>query len=354
MNKEAKFFSTKKKILYTVIILFFFLTIIVLVGEVTTRAIDKPTEYSNKSVIHDQLGWVPKQDYSSTYNVKNYGKDATSYIVDYRTEKYGFRKWGDPDSPKPIVWFIGDSFVQSVEVSNNDLFYKHIGDSLDVEIFAFGQAGYGIFQEKLILDSYIEKVNPDLIVWEVCDNDFVDDYAPLEYNSGYKVGLRRPYLNLDGSITYRKPVPRWQEFVDQSKFLALIRKKIQNTFEAKDEVTTQKLINDLNKDYKPYAESIAITKLIVASIKETTKDIPVIAFSASRFEPSLTNITDIFENSDIPFNNKIGKQVQKKTKEGPTLLSKDGYHWNPEGQKFIAEMLIPDIENAITQIKSKN
>ncbi|MFT6338789.1 MAG: lysophospholipase L1-like esterase [Halioglobus sp.] len=354
MSKPTKQFSLKQKVQYTSVIVLFFLLIMWLFGEVILRVTAKPTEYSNKSIIHEQLGWVPKQDYSASYKMKNFGENGISYKVNYRTEKYGFRKWGDPNSLQPKVWFIGDSFVQSVEASNEDLFYKHIGDSLDIEVFAFGQAGYGILQEKLILDSYIEKIKPDLIIWQVCDNDFVDNYAPLEYNSGYKVGLRRPYLNKDGSITYRKPVPKWQEVVDKSKFLALIRKKLQNTFGDKTKITTQKMINDLNKEYPPYLESLEITKMIVASIKETTKNIPIIAFSASRFEPSLTNISEIFEGQNIPLNNKLGRQIQKKSKEGPILLSKDGYHWNPAGQRFVADMLIPDVAKALYKIKTNN
>ncbi len=320
---------------------------IIIIGEIAMRLTSTPTEYSDKSLIHKQLGWVPKSDYSSSYKVKNYGKKATSYKVDYSTGQNGFRIWGNTEASKPKVWFIGDSFVQSVEVSNENLFYKYIGDSLGVEVFAFGQAGYGTLQQKLILDKYIDEIDPDLIVWQTCDNDFVDNHAPLEYNSGYKVGLRRPYLNLDGSIIYRKPVPRWVEIIDKSKFLGLMRKKIKNTFSSKATVTSQKLINDLNKEYLPYAKSIEITDKIVASIIETTKEVPVIAFSASRFEPSLANMAQIFNNNDIPYNYRVGRQIFDKNKIGPTLHSSDGYHWNPAGQKYLSELLIPDIVKAL-------
>jgi len=347
LNKPKKQFSLKQKLAYSAIIFGFFFLLILLIGEIIVRLTTQPTEYSDKSIMHDELGWMPKANYSSTYKVRNQGKNASTYKVNYATDKYGFREWGDPSTSKPKVWFVGDSFVQSVEVSNENLFYNHIKDSLNIEVFAFGQAGYGILQEKMIVDKYIELIKPDLIVWQTCDNDFVDNHAPLEYNSGYKVGLRRPYLNLDGEIEYRKPVPKWVEIVDKSKFLGLIRKKIKNTFGSKENVSAQQLITDLNKDYPPYAKSIEITNQIVAGIRKTTKNTPVIAFSASRFEPSLANMAEIFKNNNIPYNYKVGRQVFDKNKSGSTLHSSDGYHWNPAGQKYISKLLIPDINNAL-------
>jgi len=290
-----------------------------------------------------ELGWLPKANYSSTYQMSTHGDDPIAYNVEYETQDHGFRQWGDVNSSRPKVFFIGDSYVQAVEVSNDKTFFSLFGDSLNVEVFAFGQAGYGTLQQKMILKKYLDLINPDLIILQTCDNDFVDNFAPLEYNSKYKVGLRRPYYDLEGKISYRKPVPRWKEIVDKSKFLGLMRKKIENTFKSKDEKSAQDLMAELKEKYPPYDTSIKITSKLLSEIKTLAGDVPILAFSASPFEPQLTAFRKLSESAGIPFDDGIGKEIQRLSWHKKKVYSQDGYHWSERGHREVSHLLIANL-----------
>ena len=334
----------------------FFLLVITILGEVIVRIFfNNPQEYSDKSLMDSELGWLPKEDYSSTYKMSTHGDNPIEYDVKYETQKNGFRSWGDLNSAKSKILFIGDSYVQAVEVSNDKTFFSHVGDSLEVEVFAFGQAGYGTLQQKMILDKYLDLIDPDLIILQTCDNDFVDNYAPLEYNSKYKVGLRRPYYDLEGNISYRKPMPKWKEVVDKSKFVGLLRRKIENTFTSKNTKSAQDQMAELKEKYEPYAISQEITAKLLSEIKNISGDIPIVAFSASPFEPQLSAFKSLSESANIPFYDDIGKEIQRLSWHKKKVYSQDGYHWSERGHKKVSKLLIANlIEGGITSNLNKN
>lgn len=337
-----KTFTTLQKLKFTLVTILFFLFLILVIGEIFSRIIIKEKPYFNKADLSKELGWVNKPNLDLTYDISTYGDNGAKYPVHYTTEANGFRAWGDIHSNKKKVFFIGDSYVQSVEVSTDSVFYNHLKNSLDIEVFAYGHAGYGNLQEKIILEKYKDTIKPDLIVLQVCDNDFVDNHAPLEYKSNYRVGVKRPYYDVNGRLIYRKAVPKWQEILDKSKFLKLLRQKIKTTlFPVK--VSTQKLITEKGKNYKPYNESVEITKLIFKEIKASSGDTPLLVFSASSYEPYTKDIKEICKANDIPFTAKIGKHFYHLKNNEPSYLSSDGYHWSPKGQKRVAEMLAPFI-----------
>ena len=161
---------------------------------------------------------------------------------------------------KRRFFFVGDSYIQSVEVSNNKLFYNLLKDSLDIEVFCLRTRWIWYSSgKKMVIERFVDQIKPDLIVLATCDNDFIDNYAPLEYNSTYKVGIRRPYYELDGNVTYRKAMPRMQEVIDKSLFLGLIRRKLTNSVIKSTEPSSQELMAKLQREYPPYDRSIKIT-----------------------------------------------------------------------------------------------
>ena len=339
---ERREFSLWSKVKFTSILLLIFLLIISIIGEVVVRHYFMPPskEYSDKTFLDQEFGWLPKSDFQDAYTMKTHGDDPFDYDVNYTTDQNGFRVWGDVNSEKPIFFFVGDSYVQAVEVSTDKTFYSYIGDSLGVEVFAFGQAGYGSLQEKMILEKYIDVIQPDFIILQTCDNDFVDNYAPLEYHSKYRVGLRRPYYNLSGTIDYRRPMPRWKEYVDQSKFWGLIRRKIERTFFEKEENSSQDMMAKFGKEYAPYRISQEITYEVFKDIKKIADDIPIVAFSASPYEPQLTDMKEISIKAKIPFYESIGTKIQTSSWHKKVVYTYDGFHWTELGHKKVSDYLI--------------
>lgn len=349
MSERSKTYSSFEAFKYLSFTFLMFLVILIGIGEIIIRIVSEELPYKEKANLNEQIGWVTKENYTSEYVMNEFGEEGRLYPVKYQTFQHGFRAWGDLRSSKPKVFFIGDSYVQAVEVSNDKTFYHHLKDSLDIEVFAYGHAGYGTLQELMILKKYIEIIDPDLIVLQTCDNDFIDNHAPLEYNSTYKVGLRRPYYNLEKKTIYRMAMPRYQELIDKSKFLGLLRKKLENTFPGVKGLSAQQRMTKDGRRYLPYDESIRITSLILSDMKETAGSIPVIAFSASPYEPQVSAFKEISEVNGIPFNAEVGKRIQKMVWSKVNLLSSDGYHWNELGHKRVAGLLVDDLYSVLNK-----
>ncbi|MGI9499777.1 MAG: hypothetical protein ACR2P3_07050, partial [Geminicoccaceae bacterium] len=64
--------------------------------------------------------------------------DGIEYRVDYSTNEFGSRLWGDSSSSRPKVMIVGDSFTDAQEVSDDKTYYAVLKSKMDVEVFAYG------------------------------------------------------------------------------------------------------------------------------------------------------------------------------------------------------------------------
>jgi hypothetical protein len=65
-------------------------------------------------------------------------------------------------------------------------------------IFAYGGGGYGTLQEYMILDRYVDKINPDMVLWQFCANDLIINSHELESASfSNNNQMKRPYYEND-------------------------------------------------------------------------------------------------------------------------------------------------------------
>ena len=311
----------------------------------------RPAPY-NTAIKDKELGWKMTPDY--TFDGKMQDAAGNAYPIRLRYDSQGFKSYGDIHSDKPKVFFIGDSYTASIEVSNEDSFFELIKDSLDVEVFAYGQAGYGTLQQLMILEKYVPIIQPDLIVWQTCSNDFVDNYAPLELLSGYKVGERRPYLQDDLSIRYEQPLSGLEYLALKSGFFNLLHNSWKNfSFNHLKEnkkiaeywISNQKEFGT----YQPYEEAKKATELIVHQIEDQLPlVVDILVFSAGTFEPQMTDLKEIFATAGYyKFNTKAAKLVQKAKYHKQIVNSKDQYHWNPYGHELIAKGLLEDIRKLV-------
>ena len=329
-----------------------FFSLLIGLGELIVRFTTHAgsNEYGDKSLIDDELGWYPKENFELSTRVTDIN-DNTDTVL-YSTQDHGFRKWGNIETEKHKILFIGDSYTQAVEVASSDAYYSIIGDSLDCEIFAFGQAGYGTIQELMILKKYIKFIDPDLVVLQVCDNDYIDNYYKLELESNYKVGLRRPYMDLEGNIYYRRPVSDLREILGRSKFIDLILRKIKYGLMNQIKDPTEKKISEMGDAYEDYRISKQLTDMAIKNMKEELNGTPFLIFSASSFEPQMGDFKTIAEDQAIGFNASAINAVNE-LKGSMTLHSKDGYHWIKEGHRIIGHELIPSIVSLL-EIEENN
>jgi len=225
---KKKQVSFTKALSYWVVGILILGLIILIPAELVTRLLQDKSPYYKSAFIDNHYGWKTKANYKEQKKIDVI--HGESYTVDYNTGHEGFRPYGDPNSSLPKLLVIGDSYTQAVEANNGRAYADVLADSLGLELFTYGQAGYGTYQQYLILHAYIDAIRPQILLLQVCDNDFIDNYTPLEYTSNYKVGEKRPYLQQDGTTTFERPVPKWQRIIDKSAFLEILRKKFQTTF----------------------------------------------------------------------------------------------------------------------------
>jgi len=295
----------------------------------------------------EYFGWVMKPNYS--YSGTKRDKAGVEYSLELNYNQNGFKIFGDPKASKPKIFFIGDSYTASVETSNNNTFYKLIADSLDAEVFAYGHAGYSNLQEYMVMDKWVDIIKPNIIVMEVCSNDFIDNYAPLEMECGYKVGERRPYLDINNNITYYRPLSFFQKVKEKSRFINWFSTKIENSWYNITKIEKrvgEYYISSERTNYEPYKNSIEITSLILDKIKNRIpSNTKFIAFTADSFQPAMDDFKYLFGLKQLYFTKKpVSKIDYYEFEKLGNVRASDGYHWNNLGQQLIASGLIEELK----------
>ncbi len=313
------------------------------IKKITVEQLEPNPPY-NTAEKEAEIGWKPKANYLFDGKMKD--ADGKEYPLHLTTNEAGFRQYGNPKSKKTKVFFLGDSYTQSVEVSDDKVFYKIIGDSLSIEVFAYGMAGYGQLQEYMILDKYYDKIKPDIVVLQVCSNDFIDNHYKVELESGYKVGLRRPYWTTEGEIVYHHPIPMWQKVEKYSRFLGFILKMWHNTQQnvgIKD--PAEKLIAEQGSTYEPFAYSVNVTEQLLQKIitRIDTKT-QLIVFNADHYDPQAAEFKAICEANNVIYTSNATDALLLKEHSGITIRAGDGYHWNELGHQVVAKALMEDLK----------
>jgi lysophospholipase L1-like esterase len=357
MSEKKAPLSTGRKLVYSLVVLLFFIVAVILVGEIvirvcckqkyTKQALYPPYDLSQKD---DKLGWRIKPNYAFDGNMPDL--ERKEYPVSLRFDDNGFKAFGDTAAAKPKIFFLGDSYTASIEASNEHTFFNLIGDSLDAEIFAYGQAGYGTLQQYMMFDEWVDKIRPGAVVWQVCSNDFIDNEASLEIEAGYKVGERRPYLGENGEIYYRLPVNFWQSLQRNILFFKWLderRKVFQQKFMGQEIRVAEYYVSNEKRAYPPYDRSVRNTERTVEMIKKRLPaGIKLIAFSADLYEPQLSEFRRIFESNGFAFYDTPARLVEQATHEQKLVTrSLDGYHWNHTGHELVARALVPVLREAL-------
>ena len=147
-----------------------------------------------------ELAWVPTPSYApKTRQLRDLA--GRSYERVYRTDARGSRLWGThPGGPK--VLFIGDSYTQAVEVSNDQTYYAQFARLSGLDGYEIGAGGYGTLQEFMLTARTLRAahVQPDIVVLQFCSNDWINNSAELEGEWIYLDQRIRPYQTMDGRV----------------------------------------------------------------------------------------------------------------------------------------------------------
>ncbi len=331
----------KKQFLKNSILFICTMVFVFLAGEVAYRITKFVVRGTWKPVIviSRDLGWISPPDYK-TKSTRFVDAGGKSYERKYQTFKHGFRAWGNVSSNNPKIFFIGDSFTQCFDVSNENTYYgvfkKHF--PVGVEIFAYGGGGYGTLQEYMIIDKYINQIKPDALVLQFCSNDFGNNSFQSEAKSIALNHTIKPYL-VEGKIVYR--FSKWHPYpilLKYSMFFSFL------------DTRTQKLRYKLKWGYNcKAAKSInnespyQITSKIMAMIrKRVPANIPLYTFNCKGEKEDkvvYNQFLKVTETNDfivIPY---VMQAVADAEGSGKVVRAEDRGHLNNLGNEIMGRQL---------------
>ncbi len=328
--------------------IFIQLFIFLLLGEVGSRLI-LPNHQSAENLhfntveIDEELGWKVKPSQHFIDTIKdNAGKD---YVVDFKTHEDGIKKINTivSDTIEKKVLFIGDSYTIAVEVSNEKTFYGLLEKRMPIEIYAYAAGGYSTLQKLLMFEKLVDQIKPDLVVWQFCSNDFIDNYPELEMEANYKIGVRRPYWNLNNEIEYRTPIPtllQWSRYSKLAYAIYLVKEKLKSKV-SKDQKPAEQKIAEQHFEYEHYKNAHEITGRLLKKIKSSIpKNIPFLVFPADAFNPQMDDYIQLCRTHKIDYEISVAHKLNEaRFGRKEEIFTYDGWHWNERGHEVVADAL---------------
>ncbi|MCH8903490.1 MAG: SGNH/GDSL hydrolase family protein [Bacteroidetes bacterium] len=335
-------------------LLFSFVTIVLifLLLEGTVRGFYMiKNKINGKPRTHSEyLGWKTVDNISSNNEVKGYGK------INYSTTIHGFRRFGDVDSEKVKIFVVGDSYTQAYNVDDDSTYYDFIENNHnEVEMFAYGCSGYGSLQEYMIIDKYMDSINPDLILWQFCSNDVINNVHEFESSSIIDNNLMtRPYLE-DGEIVYKFPTPNlfMHRVLQSSYLLKFLNIRMRLLYGI---IAPQTIENKLTKEHPLLVEGKSVTIEILTLLKERCGEIPILAFNMDRPEWLGETYNEVCASTGIIFLDNIPDIILTAQEAGIKVTGlPHNVHFNNTGNSIIGNHILNYLlaEGLIEKIQSR-
>lgn len=293
----------------------------------------------------EQIGWTAEPGSTKHHKDAGMGFDVVYHINSegFRGPSYDLRK---PAGVYRIL-VLGDSLGFGWGISENKNFAMLLDDKLNnVEVVNLSLSGYGTDQEYLRFLKEGVAYNPDLVIVQVTHNDFEEIMYPF-FNQKPKpqfLVTEEGALKL-ANVPVRPVGGRCQEFYDNSlplpfkewlgwhsysynlfneKYFALKRK----TSRSPSAVPAKEVLS---------RESRTLFKKIISQLKNKLDEIGakgIIVYSSKDL-----NEDGQFADIDLPTVNLYPQFVEHSSKYSRELFFKDGFHWNEEGHRLVADAL---------------
>jgi len=319
--------------------------IILGLGEICLRLIF--VKYPRPLTLDEKLGWKTTPNYYRRVVLKDAG--GQEYQAEVTTDKNGFKLFGNPAAERTKIFVIGDSFTQALEVSNEKAYYGILADRLkQVEIFAYGAAGYSSLQEMMMIDEVVDTIRPQVILLQFCFNDFFDNDARIDL-VGDNNAVTRPYMDLQGNIFYKNPANCPEiisRLIPYSSLIKFSVGKITRLLAARREADA--IIKEIEKEgntHEKFQHAAAVTQKIIEAIGKRTSGITMLTFSADEKEPYFSEFKKIASLEGFRFIEGIPEALRDYERRGFTTKAADHYHWNELGHKIVAEKIYEYLVN---------
>ena len=290
--------------------------------------------------LDSELGWRATEYYEEALVERT--KRGLPYAVKRSQKQYGFRRFGDPNSTKVKMLVIGDSFTHATAVSDDRTDHAWLSKLLDAEVFAYGAGGYGTLQEYLILDRYVDLIKPDMVLWQFCINDFINNDNELELLSRVNNnGLQRPYW-VNGTVVHLSPKKSGKELREwinrHTRFLYFIVSRIDKFRAITSDYTVESDIEAQGFAHRGFLRSVQVTDELIGRVRARVGALPIMAFSCGSVVPYSEGFARVTSHHGIEYWDDVADVVLKAEQRGEDVLSSDE-HWNEYGHKLIALQL---------------
>ena len=247
------------------------------------------------------------------------------------------------------------SMWATVEVWGNEalqfVMFAILAKLLDIEVFAYGVGGYGTLQEFLILDRYFDVIHPDVILWQYCINDFINNDNQLERLSRINNnGWVRPYW-LQGHIQLLSPKESSIQVRDwinrHSRFLYFVVTRLDRLRASQTRDTVEVDIEAEGMRHAGFARAVGVTDELMAQVRARVAQRPIMAFNCVEKEPYSQALRDISAHHGITYWDDVARTVQAAAERGEDVYASDGGHWNEHGHELAAKALAKHISTEL-------
>lgn len=286
--------------------------------------------------VSDDLGWLPTPNLSTSYTKRGYSGEIV-----YSTNADGFRSFGDPDSSKTKVWAVGDSTTQAYQVSDGRAYYDVLAElAPNLEVFGYGVGGYGTVQQAMVLERFWDRIEPDVVLWQMCANDLINNDWQLEsLSSEHNNHMARPYLGEDGRIELRHPDRRLGWLARHSLLVrrlvvlrSSLRKRSRGSIEA-----------ELDASHPGLRRSIATTIRAIEGRLAAAPDVTFLAFFVPSPEDygweseAWARICAVPGLECLPA---VNEALQAARRAGVQIDGGHDPHWNVAGHEIVARAIL--------------
>ncbi|MBF0215999.1 MAG: hypothetical protein HQL30_03280 [Candidatus Omnitrophica bacterium] len=288
-----------------------------------------------------KLGWKTRPGYTyKGFLSDNYG---ISYEQNIKYDDNGFISFGSlkPKGKKKVL-FIGDGVTQSIYMPNAYTYPRLLANSLAIEIFVYAVEGYGMLQKYLVLEEWIKKIDPDIIVFQTRFTDIVYADPMLEaecYSSGFIARTHaRPYLSEKGEIFYKNSY-RGLFFlgldlgsVALSEIGNIIYRKL---YLNRQKEQFAKIRKGEDKSYERARGNFETVLVKIKAIVPSGKKIYIIP--SDEEDPFFKDIQAAAEKNGITFVGIVPKAVRYEGEHGSYVWLRSS--WDAKGQNVVAQVL---------------
>ncbi len=288
-----------KKIKFSVILFLFTILLCLLVGEIFVRMFKAPLYPKDH-----ELGWIfPHKDLKGSGKLK--------------------------------ILVIGDSFTQARGISEGKAYYNYLLP-LASDLKVYGIGAYGTYQEYLLLKKVLLGFPADVVLWQFCPNDFINNVPELErmFHTSLHV-TDRPFLMADGSSKFGYEIfsdLKLIRLLSSSRLFLYLYQTWQVAHLPKIKVKPEEAIKS--------STSIEITEIILQKIMRSLPEKSRFYMFTTETSPPLTFVFNhLTQKNNIPVI-PVAEKLQAKKEKGQSLLGPDQYHWNELGHRLVGDEIL--------------